>query len=316
MEPSHTQAIADEVLTGNFSRALSHAEEWLSALAIGENRAEADDAYSLARYFVHRQERLAATPIGLERGRAFEEILKDLSNAPDISPVRRAAIMLCHGQIADNFARDFAGQKNFQLQLKDLLQLAYSLLIIANFPAAREVLNFILANNPTHAGAHYMAAHAANMTANEQAFFEHYRDALYYRPEVVADYPEFMPGGMFQDIMKMVAEEGYADTGGVRERIYALLLEVNGVYRHRRKFKIDEARQLEAEYLKLRQEYQSTKLHKKAFEPRLLQLGAMLIMHAHQMQNFEKFEQYRGEMISVDHSVWQTFQQNNLSEKK
>lgn len=315
------RAIADELLNGNFSRSLGLAEAWIKDLPAGTSldptptRSEAEEAYEIARFFTHRQERLSALAPGIERGRAFEEALRDLVMAPHISPVRRAAIMLCHAQIADNFARDFAGQKNYHLQLADLLQLTYSLLMIANFTSAREVLGFILANNPTHAGAHYMAAHAANMTGNEQAFFEHYRDALYFRPEVVTEYPEFMPGGIFQEMMQLVLSEGYGEGQGVRERIYALLLEVNGVYRHRRKLKIDEARVLEAEYQKLRQEYNTARTHKKAFEPRLLQLLAMLIIHAHQMQSFDKFEHYRGEMISIDHSVWQTFQQNNLSQK-
>ncbi|MBS0619029.1 MAG: hypothetical protein JSR44_12625, partial [Spirochaetes bacterium] len=70
---------------------------------------------------------------------------------------------------------------------------------------------------------------------------------------------------------------------------------------------------LETEYLRLNQEYTSARLHKKAFEPRLLQLLAMLIIHAQHMQNFEKFEHYRSEMIAIDHAIWQTFQQNNLS---
>lgn len=319
MDQAH--AIAEEILNGNFSRASALAEAWLRELPAGTSlnptaeQIMAEEAHEIARYFTHRQERLAALPQGIERARAFQEILRFMLETDRMTDIRRAAVMLCHAQIADNFARDFAGQKNYHLQLADLLQLAYSLLVIANFTSAREVIGFILANNPTHAGAHYMAAHAANMTGNEQAFFEHYRDALYYRPEVVTEYPEFMPGGIFQDMMQLVHDEGYGDGAGVRERIYALLLEVNGVYRHRRKLKIDEARILEAEYQKLRQEYNAARVHKKAFEPRLLQLLSMLIIHAHQMQNFEKFEYFRGEMISIDHSVWQTFQQNNLNQK-
>jgi hypothetical protein len=330
VDASYAQAIADEILNGNYPRAAGLAEAWLTELpattqrltksggdgATPQNpalveRAEAEEAYQIARYFMHRHERLGALPAGMERGRAFEAILEDIYAPNSNSVIRRAAIMLCHSQIADNFARDFAGQKNYQLQLKDLIQLSYSLLIIANYASAREVLNFVLSNHPTHAGAHYLAAHAANMTGNEAGFFEHYRDALYLRPEVASDYPEFMPGGIFREMMNLVHEEDYGE--GVRERVYALLLEVNGVYRHRRKLKVDEGRILESEYQKLKQEYASARTHKKAFEPRLLQLLAMLIIHAHQTQNFEKFEIFRGDMISIDHAIWQTFQQNNLN---
>lgn len=322
MDVSYAQAIADEILAGNFSRGASLAETWLKELPAGTSldpdpeRAAAEEAHEIARYFLHRAERLSVLAPGMERGRAFEAILNDMVSASFVSAVRRAAIMLCHAQIADNFARDLAGQKSYQLQLKDLMQLAYSLLMIANYTSAREVLGFILANHPAHAGAHYMAAHAANMTGNEQEFFERYREALYLRPEVVAEYPEFMPGGIFQDLFKLVNEEGYGEgnTSGERERVYALLLEVNGVYRHRRKLKVDEARQLEGEYQRLRQEYASARIHKKAFEPRLLQLLAMLIIHAQQMQNFEKFEHFRSEMISIDNAIWQTFHQNNLAQ--
>ncbi|MFO1527603.1 MAG: hypothetical protein U1F16_16650 [Turneriella sp.] len=324
MESPHAQAIADEILGGNFPRAAGLAEQWLRELPMGtdesgaasvSSRAErysAEEAYEITRYLTHRHERLAALNPGMDRGRAFEEVLADMSEAQHVSVIRRAVIMLCHAQIADNFARDFAGQKNYQLQLRDLLKLAYSLLMIANFASAREVLAFILSNHPTNAAAHYLLAHAANMTGNEQAFFEHYRDALYLRPEVVVEYPEFMPGGVFREMYNLVHEEDYGE--GVRERIYALLLEVNGVYRHRRKLKVDEARALEAEYQKLRQEYTTTRLHKKAFEPRLLQLLAMLIIHSQQMQNFEKFEHYRSEMVAIDNSIWQTFHQHNLAQ--
>lgn len=313
MEHSPAQAIADEILAMNFPRATSLAESWLRGLPAGADDSEALEAYEIVRFFFHRQERLTTLPPGIERGRAFEEMLELLSMRPRSgSLVRRAAIMLCHAQIADNFARDFAGQKSYQLQLEDLMQLAYSLLIIANYNSAREVLSFIIANYPTHAAAHYLAAHAANMTGNENAFFEHYREALYLRPEVVSDYPEFMPAGVFSEMFRLVNEEEYG--AGVRERVYALLLEVNGVYRHRRKFKIDEIRAIEAEYRKLHQEYVSARVHKRAFEPRLLQLLSMLVIHAQQTQNFEKFEYYRSEMIAIDHSIWQTFQQNNLAQ--
>jgi len=318
LDASYAQAIADEILIGNFPRAAAFADVWLkelpatTSLSTSPVKIEAEEAYAITRYLLHRHERLSQIAAGIERARAFEAMLTDLMRFR-VATVRHAALMLCHAQIADNFARDFAGQKNYQLQLSDLLQLSYSLLMIANFSSARDVLTFILANNANHAGAHYMAAHAANMTGNEPVFFEHYRDALYYRPEIVAEYPEFMPGGIFQDIMRLVHEEDYGE--GVRERIYALLLEVNGVYTHRRKLKIDEARNLETEYLRLNQEYTSARVHKKAFEPRLLQLLAMLIIHAQQMQNFEKFEHYRSEMIAIDHAIWQTFQQNNLTEQ-
>lgn len=312
MEQGYSQGIADEILQANFPRATTLAETWLRELPAGITSDEALEAYEISRMFLHRQERLAALAPGRDRGKAFEDVLANLTRSKPIAPVRRAAIMLCHAQIADSFARDFAGQKNYQLQLKDLLQLAYSLLMIANYASSREVLAFILANHPSQAAAHYLAAHAANMTGNETAFFEHYRDALYLRPEVVSEYPEFMPGGVFGEIYKMVNDEDYGD--GVRERIYALLLEVNGVYRHRRKLKIDEVRTLEGEYRKLRQEHVAARVHKKAFEPRLLQLLAMLVVHAQQTQNFEKFEQYRGEMIAIDNAIWQTFQQNNLAQ--
>jgi tetratricopeptide (TPR) repeat protein len=312
MEQGYSQAIADEILNTNYPRATTLAETWLRELPAGAANAEALEAYEIARMFLHRQERLLGLAAGIERGKAFEELLGNLMQVQSVTLVRRAAIMLCHAQIAENYARDFAGQKNYQLQQKDLLQLAYSLLMIANYASAREVLAFIIANHPTQAAAHYFAAHAANMTGNETAFFEHYREALYLRPEVVSEYPEFMPGGVFRDMFRIVQEEEYGE--GVRERIYALLLEVNGVYRHRRKLKTDEVRNLESEYRKLRQEYATARAHKKAFEPRLLQLLAMLVIHAHQTQNFEKFEQYRGEMVSIDHSIWQTFQQNNLTQ--
>ena len=77
-------------------------------------------------------------------------------------------VMLCHAQIADNFARDFAGQKNYQLNPKDMLQLAYSLLMIGNVTSAREVLGFMLVNHPGQAAAHYLSAHAANVSARRQ----------------------------------------------------------------------------------------------------------------------------------------------------
>jgi len=317
VEQGYSQAIADEILGGNFPRAAGLAEMWLRELPAMTSRdttpekAEADEAYELTRYLAHRHERLTSLSAGIERGRAFEEILHYLMQNRFATLVRRAAIMLCHAQIADNFARDFAGQKNYQLNPKDMLQLAYSLLMIGNVTSAREVLAFMLANHPGQAAAHYLSAHAANVSGNETAFFEHYRDALYLRPEVVSDYPEFLPAGIFQELYKLVHDEEYGE--GVRDRIYALLLEVNGVYKHRRKLKIDEARAIEAEYRKLHNEYATARVHKKAFEPRLLQLLAMLIIHAQQMQNFEKFEQYRSDMLAIDHSIWQTFQQNNLA---
>ncbi len=317
MDASYAQAIADEILGGNFPRAAGLAETWLKELPAMTSReptaekSEAEEAYEISRYLAHRQERLAALPPGIDRAKAFEEVLHFLMQNPYAALVRRAAIMLCHAQIADNFARDFAGQKNYQLNPKDMLQLAYSLLMIGNHTSAREVLAFMLANHPGQAAAHYLSAHAANISGNETGFFEHYRDALYLRPEVVSEYPEFLPGGIFQELYKLVHDEEYGE--GVRDRIYALLLEVNGVYKHRRKLKIDEARAIEAEYRKLHNEYAAARVHKKAFEPRLLQLLAMLIIHAQQMQNFEKFEQYRSDMLSIDHSIWQTFQQNNLT---
>lgn len=318
MEIGNPQAIADEIVNANFSRAVGLSEAWLRALPASTERTAnaekeaAEDAYEISRYFLHRQDRLSLLPLGRERGQLYEEILAHFIQTNSISVVRNAALMHCHAQIAENFARDFAGQKNYQLQLKDVLQLAYSLMMIANFASASEVLLFITTNYPTNASAHYFSAHAANMTGNETKFFEHYRQALYLKPEIVSEYPEFLPGGIFKDLFNLVKAEDYA--AGVRERMYACLLEVNGVYRHRKKLKVDEARALDSEFRKLKQEYVAAKSQKKAYEPRLLQLLAMLVIHAHQTQNFEKFEEFRSEMIEIDHSIWQTFQQNNLTQ--
>ncbi|HRP70801.1 MAG TPA: hypothetical protein PLY93_14850, partial [Turneriella sp.] len=88
MEASYAQSIIDELISGNFSRAAQLAAHELknmpayTGLTTTPERSIAEEAYKITRYLLHRSERLANMPVGMDKGRAYQEILVDLSQVP------------------------------------------------------------------------------------------------------------------------------------------------------------------------------------------------------------------------------------------
>ena len=312
--------ICESILLGNIPRANQLAEAWLTELPLSNLQEKTDsilqpaDYHKITRYLIHRHERLSGIPAGVEKSRELKRMVHELVSENPDSDIRRSAVTYYYAQIADGFARDFAGQKSHQLNSEDLLDLSYALIMIKNFTSASETLQFLLNHHRQNPSVHYLLAHTANMLGESTRFFEHYREALFLKPEVVSEYPEFLPGGAFHEMYQFVIHEGYPESK--RDKVFALLLELNGSYPFIRKLKTDEVRNIEIEYAKWKKDFENSSANRKDFQPRLLHVLCWLVWHAHQTQNLGKYDIYRAEMTEIDSSAWTTFYQNNFGKNK
>lgn len=316
------EEIQTALLSGNFLKATQVSQAWLSSILLEHQSTQeyltAKEAFEISRFFQHRQERLAQTPVSRDRARLFAGLLPDLeklkfvafAGSPD-TPVYKAACMFCHAQIAESYAKEFAGQKSYQLQHDEIMQLVYSLLMLGNYKSAIDALVFVHSSQPKNATVNYFLAWAYLNSGNEKEFYEYFEEALFIKPEIISEYSEFIPGGFFRQL-RSVTEE----TEGSRlckDRTYALLLEVNGIYKNRPRIRPEEVKRIETEYQRLKREFDSNALLQSELKPRLLHYLCRLTWHSQYLQNFEKFEEYRSEFVDLDKETWNSFQEKNFS---
>src|SRR5262245_34101361 len=147
---SFEEEIQSQIISGNFSRASQLSKEWLESFSIEQSKSYdfklAEEAFNLARFFHHRQERLGKFEVGSDRSRTFIQILGDLEkerkngNYNAESAIWRTVKYYIHSQIAEGLAKDLAGQKSFNLKHEDIIQLSVSLIETENWKSAFDTL--------------------------------------------------------------------------------------------------------------------------------------------------------------------------------
>ncbi len=314
------EEIGSAILVANFSRAVQVAEEWLKSFEITDLKSEAarraSSSYFIARFFSHRQERFSRYTPGVERARLFLSVLSEFDRmvseeeAIYSAVVARAARLYCHAQIAEGLARDFAGQKAYNLNPEEMLQLAVSLLEIEKWRSAEDVLRFMLQQNRRSPQVNYLLAYAAYRQNREDDFYRFFRDALFIKPDVVSQYPAYLPGGIFTDLYRRVADTGFV--GSLQDRTFAMLAEIQGLYPITLEISRDEAAKIEQDYRKLREEFRSRPHLQDELLPRLLHFLCWLVLYHHNQHDFDRMDEFRAEMIELDPGAWELFAEKNL----
>lgn len=312
---SPEQEISSAILSGNFSRGVQLAEDWAKSLPLKTEPAKelaAAEAFKITRFLVHRQDRVQNIGQGRERAKIFLEMIHEIETrftARHSIPVILASVYkYCHSQISTGLAREFAGQKAYQLDQSEILQLAISLIEISNFASSLETLSFLKKMNPNSAPVNYLMAYCYSQMGDSKAVRESLRLALFVQPELIEKYAKFLPGGIFSEIYSRL--EDYPVE--LKDRYFALFLEVNGIYLSPWRLKDNEIQRITGEYQKLKKEYeQNARLHEE-LKPRLMHYLCVLVSATHEIRNLDAMEDFREQLIEFDRSIWETFQQKNL----
>lgn len=333
----NSQSLQDEVCanirSGNFSRALQNCLEWLSilppSLAFSSNSLDqeiplpADDEYRKAgeaffycRFFLHRQERLGQITPGAEKARLFLNFFGEIENLAqeknfvEASPIFAALSFYMHGQIVDGLAKAFAGQKAYDLNQEEILQLARSLLFIENQSAALETLKFLCRYNNKNPEVLLLLSFAHWHLQDIDEFEEHFREALFLKPEILQNYVDVIPVGDFSRLWEKLQESGYPSN--LIYRVYALLAEVNGLYKKARVLSSYEIEKLEDDFQKLQQLYYNHTAQSEEVAPRLMHLLCRILLHFYSQGEKEKTESYGIIFETLDANMWESFQENVL----
>ncbi len=319
---SHKEELQHLLIGGHFSEAREIAEHWLKSFSLDEKNSavyqKAQEAYLYARFFLHRQDRVQSLPKGETRARTYLQFLQELEalrkeNGFDSgkSGFWKSLRKYIHLQIAEGFARAFAGQKSYNLNDAEIIQLGVSLLILERWGSALDALTFLQRLQPANWLVSYLVAAASFHQNREREFSTNMRDALFYKPEILEEYDEFLPPGLFR---KLWTNPHSKEEEKQTPREYALLLEINGLYRFKRTIQKNELKQLEEEFEQEYQTYRSNGVYPADMLPHLLHRLCWLTYSYKTAGNYEKFEEYRNIMMNLSPDSWETFQAKNLAE--
>ena len=154
MDPQ-AQEVQESLFKGNYQAALRTSRKWLDEFPYTEKDSDqykkAEEAFLYSRYLSSRQERVNNMNPGEQIARAYLEFLKgieklrieyklDLNGDPHFWD---GVSKMIHAKIAEGFAKAFAGQKSYNLNDKEVIQLGTSLLCLEKWSSALEALAFL-----------------------------------------------------------------------------------------------------------------------------------------------------------------------------
>lgn len=321
-DQSLEEEIRHTILNGNFSRSLQICQQWLETLSVqslherDEEYIKVQEAFFYSRFFLHRQERIGQLPRDAERARLFLNFFKEIENlrkeknfVANDSPIYLALSNYMHHQIAESLAKAFAGQRAYDLNQDELLQLARSLIEIHNWKAALDTLHFIGQYSRRNPELLLLLAVVHYKLEDKEKFEINFREALLVKPEILEDYIHFIPAGNFLRLWNKLQEQGYPSP--LIFRSYAMLAEVNGLYSYLRQLSKHEAEKLERDFIDLHQQYQKRK--QEQLFARVLQLLVWLIIHFFRQEKEEEtFDQFKAIFYQLDPHLWENFEQQVL----
>ncbi|MDH5720173.1 MAG: hypothetical protein OEZ13_06060 [Spirochaetia bacterium] len=317
------EEIRNSLIAANFGRACQLAKEWLEAapLELRNTRQHkiAEESYVYGRFFFHRQERINQTPGSADKARLYLKFLDELieiRKERELSETIENSIWpdvykMIHMHVAEGFARAFAGQKSYNLDQTEVIQLAVSLIEINNWPGAKESLLFMYKMNPKNALYNFLLSHVYYQLGEMDLFLTHLREALFIKPEVIEEYEKYLPEGAFQKIWDHLSGEDFSKIA--RYRYFALYLEINGSYKIKREISDKELEKTEEDFEKLYLQFKDSK--NKPFledlKPRVLHLLAWLMYYAEEKKKLDSLERYSSIMKKIDQDVYANFLESN-----
>jgi len=307
------------MLAANFGRACQLAKEWLESapLELRESRQYrfAEEAYVYSRYFSHRQERINQTPKSADKARLFLKFLEELEEIREEKGLSETyensvwpdVFKMIHMNIADGFAKAFAGQKSYNLDQDEVIQLVVSLIEVGNLTGAKESLLFMYKMSPKNALYNYLLSYVFSHLDQQELFLTHFREALFMKPEVLEGHEKYLPDGAFKKIWEHLENEDISKTA--KYRYYALYLEINDLYINKREISVKELEKIEEDFEKLYTQYKDSKNipFVEEIKPRILHFLTWLIYYSEQLKNFDSLDRYRSIMKKVDENIHDRF---------
>ena len=321
MDPQ-AEEVQDFLFKGNYQGAHRIARKWLDDFPFNKKDSDeykkAEEAYLYSRYLSSRQERVNSMTPGKQIARAYLEFLHgmealrkehklDLNGDPHFWD---AVSKMIHAKIAEGFAKAFAGQKSYNLNDSEVVQLGISLLHLEKWSSALEALAFLHRYNKVNPEVNLLMSYAYYQLNQEEEFLQHFRDVLFYRPEILADYMQFVPAEFIKkfnndlDVNKATSKKQFIK--------YALLLEINGFFKSQKVLNNAELKKIQSDF---QSEYDQFKKNKEALKdqiPHLLLQLCWIISAYKQKDDYDKVELFREKMISLSSDTWDTFYQKSL----
>jgi hypothetical protein len=309
--------IRDDLESGSFSEAEKKSKRWLESFPLSEKNSfsyeRASEAYIYARFFLHRQDSIQRIITDEQRARYYLQLLKEINQLrlekkyeKMDNPLWNGVDNFLNARIAENYARAFAGQKSFNLDQNEIIQLSVSLLKLEKWKSAIDSLNFLLRLNRHNAQVNYLIAYAYAKTGELESSHEHFRRALFHKPELISEYPEFIPTEVFEKIWNSFRNG--QESGQSIYREYALLLELNDVFKNSLELSEKELSNLEKEFQQKLALYEKKSTRTKNETAELLHYLCWLVICFQKSANYEKHELYRQKMILISPESWEAFQ--------
>lgn len=310
-----------ELDSGNFPEAEKKSKAWLASIPLTDKGSisykRATEAYVYSQYFLNRQESIARLQTDDQRARYYQSALQEIDEIRKKNgfekidnPLWRCMNRYLHARIAENYARAFAGQKSYNLDQNEIIQLSFSLLNLEKWKAALDSLDFLLRLQPHNAQINFLMAYAYDKISQKVKTHAHFRDALFFHPEVIAQYPDYLPGEIFEKTWTtfLAQEDDTENPPQETYRKYALLLEINKIYKSDLELADKDLKNIEREFSEKFRLYEKETQKPGIKTAELLHYLCWLITVYQKLSDYEKFEFYRQKMIQLNPQAWETFQ--------
>ncbi len=318
------EEVTKNIFSFNFAKAFQVAEAYLESFDLETIQREpgeyirAKEMYLVSRFFFVRYDRVQSRKNGVEKARMFRgffpELEEFLQKEIPAEHSRNSEIMkdirtFMHSQIAEGFAQEFAGQRSYNLDHKEVLQLVQSLLFLKNYKSAGDVLYFLYQLNARDPEVNIVLGLISGELGDQDSFRRFLSEGLFIQPRILEKYQDLIPPGVYRDLWEDLDGEDAA----LRGRKYAIVLEINGMLQSSRRLVASENKRLESEYVSLKKEYQNKPSEE--FKLKIIHILIWILRFHHASGNFDQLNFYRAELMDFDMELWRVFQEKNLQDK-
>lgn len=322
MEPR--EEVSKNIFSSNYQRAFQIAEENLREIPFEDTKNNtsryltAKELYLCSRFFYSRRERIQNKKDGIEKARMFVHFFEELEEylLSEIPPKQISDSELIkeihsyiHLVIAEGFAQEFAGQRSYNLDQKEILILVHSLLHLKNYKSAADVLYFMLQINSGNPTVNLLMGITSYYLEDRQNFARYFSTGLFIKPEVLEDYLNFLPEGDYKNLWNEVKDE----EKGLRCRKYSILLEINGMLRYNGITSSSEAKKIELEYQTIKKEYEKNQNSNVYYK--IIHMLLWLIRYYHEKNDYDQIDFFRSELKEYDAEIYSYFNEKNFQGK-
>ena len=315
MKPQESE-LQSHIFHGNYLQAFKIAQEWLQdfdadAIQSPEYQ-KAKEAFIYSKFLSDRIDRINSVSTGKERAELFIgslEKLRELNQKHDFGERGALWETICyniHQEIAQNLAKDMAGQKVYNIDESLILQLSLSLIELQNYKGAKDSLRLLHNINVKNAMVNLLLAFISHQLRDYKKCASFLREALFINPDILKDNLHFLPGGNFKRLWDALDDM----SPEIKCRNFAVLAEVNGLYLHKRKVDRKELRKIEVDYQSLYQEYSKESSLKDHILPRLLHYLTWLIYYFQKNGELDKANHYEADMMKLDMEMYKLYKES------